>query len=52
MPLNNGESSEGDGSNDFQEHRIRRSDEDVIDCRVGDVAQVDEAVGDLVGMGV
>lgn len=44
-----GESPEGGDSNgSFQESRVRRADERVINCRVSDVADVDE-LGDLVG---
>jgi hypothetical protein len=51
MPLNNGEPSEGGGSNDFQEHRIRRADEEVLQPRVEDIATLDQDVDELVDRG-
>ncbi|WP_435065959.1 hypothetical protein [Halobaculum sp. EA56] len=33
----------------FQEHRIKRAREPGLDLTVGDVARVDEQLGDLVG---
>lgn len=50
MPTQTGESLDGGDSNGgFQEYRIRRADERVINCRVSDVADVDDELGDLVG---
>ncbi|MFC4449818.1 hypothetical protein [Halorussus aquaticus] len=38
------------GSHDrFQEHRIHRSHESVLDTTVGDLARVDDGLDDLVG---
>lgn len=48
-PFTHGESLEGGDSDDFEEHRIRRSDEQVPEQRVEDVAIVDDQLGDLVG---
>jgi len=50
MGKNPREPSKADGSHDrFQEYRIHRSDESVIDATVGDLARVDDGLADLVG---
>jgi len=39
----------GGTTSGFQEHRVHRSDERVLDLAVADVATVDESLGELVG---
>ncbi|WP_435145908.1 hypothetical protein [Halobaculum sp. P14] len=41
--------SSEDAADEFEEHRVRRSDERVLSLSLGDVARVDERLGDLVG---
>lgn len=50
MGRNPREPRRNDGSNDrFQEHRIHRSDESVIETTVGDLARIDDGLDDLTG---
>lgn len=39
----------GNRTGGFQEYRVYRSDERVLDSRVGDVADLDDQLGELVG---
>jgi hypothetical protein len=40
---------QGGTDDGFEEHRIKRAAERPLDLTVGDVARVDERVGDLIG---